>query len=46
MSLDREKAIRQYKSFCNQYQRKEQNDKKVIITAERLNRQSTINCRA
>ena len=46
MSLSREKAIRQYKSFCNQYQKKEQSDKKVIITEERVNRQSIINCRA
>ena len=46
MSLNREKAIRQYKSFCNQYQKKEQSDKKVIITEERVNRQSIINCRA
>lgn len=46
MNLNREKAVRQYKLLCNQYQRKEQSDKKVIITEERINRQSIINCRA
>lgn len=46
MVANKEKALTQYKKYCNQYQRKEQSDKKVIITEERINRQSIINCRA
>lgn len=46
MVANKEKALTQYKKYCNQYQRKELNSRKIIITQNSINRQSIINCRA